>query len=752
MGKVSSKYLKVDPNLLIEEGFHQDKNMVSESLFSLGNEYSGVRGFFEEGVSLPSLIGTYYNGIIEYALEDIPNAYKGIAKRTHFTINSTNYLKCLIQIDGETLDLAKVKFKDFKRVLDMNSGLLTRTFTLLTNKGEVELSFKRILGMKSHHFAIQEISFKANYNANLHLVLYLDGNILHWGNHCYYQRGREEELSDGALLYIKTLTTKQSLLTLMDVSSPIKGKYSHQEKEVSLTYDLSLNKDKEVTFTRHVINIADKKHDDHYEENLKLGLKELKEIKQKGLSGLIKENEEFFKEAYKMSDIKINGDDMDAQGIRFCLFNLQQAYHGYEEDNNIGAKGLSGEAYSGHAFWDSETYCLPYFLFSNQKAAKDLILFRYHTLDQARQRAKDLDCLGACFPIATRNGEEACTLWQHASTQLQPTSAVAYAIYHYMNIYEDEEFMDNYGLELLLEITKFLYTRGQWNSNHTHFGYYGVMGPDEFQVMVNHNTYTNFMNKKAMEYTLKVLKEKKNTKKELIKRLGYSDEFINEVQSAIDNMLILYDEKTHMFEQHMGYYDLPHIDVDKIPQEEFPLYAHWSYDRIYRNDMIKQPDVLMFMFLYNQDFTNEQLKANYEYYEPRCIHESSLSPSIHSILALQLQKYDEALDFFGFATRLDLDDYNRNTKEGLHMTSIAAAWMNIIYGFLGLRSDKKTLRISPFLPSRWSSYEVNLSIKESKLNFLVNKESLTVKVEGKPVDIIIFDKKEHIEKELNIKL
>ena len=164
MGKVSSKYLKVDPNLLIEEGFHQDKNMVSESLFSLGNEYSGVRGFFEEGISLPSLIGTYYNGIIEYALEDIPNAYKGIAKRTHFTINSTNYLKCLIQIDGETLDLAKVKFKDFKRVLDMNSGLLTRTFTLLTNKGEVELSFKRILGMKSHHFAIQEISFKANYD------------------------------------------------------------------------------------------------------------------------------------------------------------------------------------------------------------------------------------------------------------------------------------------------------------------------------------------------------------------------------------------------------------------------------------------------------------------------------------------------------------------------------------------------------------------------------------------------------------
>lgn len=175
--------------------------------------------------------------------------------------------------------------------------------------------------------------------------------------------------------------------------------------------------------------------------------------------------------------------------------------------DNIGAKGLTGEAYSGHAFWDSETYCLPFYLFNEPEAARNLLLFRYHTLKQAKARAKDLDCEGACYPIATLNGEEGCNLWQHASTQFQPSTGVAYGIFHYVNVTKDIDFIFDYGMEMLLEITKFLLTRGQWNSRHTHFGFYGVMGPDEFQLMVNHNTYTNYMAKATFDYTLSLLNE-----------------------------------------------------------------------------------------------------------------------------------------------------------------------------------------------------------------------------------------------------
>lgn len=746
MAKIKNRYLEVRPYSVLEKGFHKDRNQVSESMFSLGNEYSGVRGFFEEGISLPSLIGTYYNGIIEYSLEDTPSAYKGIVKRSHFTINSPNYLKCHIEIDGEKLDLANIEFSSFERELSFKSGLLDRHFTWKLSSGkEVKITFLRILGMKSPHSAIQKIIFEPSQDIDIYLSLSIDGNILHWGNHCYWDKGEVIEDDGRYGIFVKTPTTHQSLFSMMKVDFDEEPcGVIKTDKEITLEYRFKLLKDSKREVTRYVENLIDKKSDSRYSEMLITSIAELDNAVLKGFDSLLEENEEFFKKAYERSDIEIDGDDDDQQGIRFCLFNLLQAYTGYESDNNIGAKGLTGEAYSGHAFWDSETFCLPYYLFSNQKAAKDLLLFRYSTLLKAKERALELDCLGACYPVATRDGKEACTLWQHSMTQIQPTTAVAYAIFHYMNLFDDVDFMNGYGLEMLLEIDKFLLTRGQWNQNHTRFGYYGVMGPDEFQVMVNNNTYTNFMAKKTMEYTLSVLADERIDSEKIMKKVSFGAEELSEMKECIANMRIIYNSETHLFEQHDGFYDLPHIDVDKIPVTDFPLYSHWSYDRIYRNDMIKQPDVLMFMFLYPQDFSYEEKLANYEYYEPRCIHESSLSPSIHSILAQELGKEEQALNFFGFATRLDLDDYNRNTSEGLHMTSIAAAWMNIVYGYLGLRSDREILAVNPTLPKKWTHYSVKLTYKGSLLRFDVYEDRLIIANSDKPVEMRVYGSKETV--------
>ena len=207
-------------------------------------------------------------------------------------------------------------------------------------------------------------------------------------------------------------------------------------------------------------------------------------------------------------------------------------------------------------------------------------------------------------------------------------------------------------------------------------------------------------------------------------------------------MKILYDSKSELFEQHQGYFDLPHIDIHSIPVTDFPLYHNWSYDRIYRNDMIKQPDVLMFLFLYNQDFTLSVKKANYEFYEPRCIHESSLSPSVHSILAAEIGKSEEALSFFGFATRLDLDDYNRNTNEGLHLTSIAAAWMNIVYGFGGLRSDGEILVLNPTIPPIWKHYSFKIKYQNKNLKVSVSKEQIKITSDNeKPLPLLLLERK-----------
>ena len=290
-----------------------------------------------------------------------------------------------------------------------------------------------------------------------------------------------------------------------------------------------------------------------------------------------------------------------------------------------------------------------------------------------------------------------------------------------------------------------LATRGDYNAEHTRYGFYGVMGPDEFQMMVNHNCYTNYMGQFTLRYTLRVLQEMKVKDPEQLQRISeqleLTEEECRDWQEKADAMHIPYDEERKLFEQHVGYFDLPHIDVDAIPIEEFPLYHHWTYDRIYRNDMIKQPDVLMFLFLFNSRFSQDVLKANYEFYEPRCIHESSLSPSVHSILAAQLGKEKEAFDFFGFATRMDLDNYNRNSGEGLHTTSIAAAWMNIVYGFGGLRSDAEVLMLRPTIPEKWNSYRFRIVYRGEILCVCVEKERVSLQtLNGGSLSILFYNR------------
>ncbi|MBR0295212.1 MAG: family 65 glycosyl hydrolase [Bacilli bacterium] len=743
MAKVSNKYLEVDPYLIIEKGFHQDRHQVSESIFSLSNEYVGVRGFFEEDISLPHLIGTYFNGVIEVGTDLGAPHYKGVVNKTHFTLNSVNFLKCHIDALGETLDLCKVSFDNYLETLDMRSGLLKREFVWNVKDIHIYVSFERLLDMERCKHAYQRITFRSDKDVELTLSMSLDFGIVHWGKTCYWNDISVIEKDDIHGVSSKTITTNQEIISLQRITPRLNNvKTSNKELDEYGTLKLTANKD--MVISKHIFN-----HVVDGDYNIKEFVKELKD--DDTIDQAILRNKEYFRKVYERSDIIIEGSDLDQQGIRYCIFQLEQTYHGYSKNNNIGAKGLTGEAYSGHAFWDSETYCLPYYLFSNQASAKNLLMFRYETLGFAKERAKDLDCEGACYPIATRNGEEACTLWQHASCQIQPTTAVGYAIFHYMNIYHDDEFMKKYGLEMILEICKFLLTRGQYNMDNTYFGYYGVMGPDEFQLMVNHNTYTNYMGKKMFEYLFTLLDNPKYHNPELLKKCGYTDELLKRMRDASDKMLILYDDKTKLFEQHDGYYKLPHIDIHSIPVTDFPLYSHWSYDRIYRNDIIKQPDVLMFMFLYPSDFTYEQKKANYEYYEPRCIHESSLSPSIHSIFASELGKEDEALNFFNFATRLDLDDYNRNTCEGLHMTSIAAAWMNIVYGFLGLRSDKEQIELNPTLPKRWNKYRVNLYYQNRIIKSEVNKDYLNIDVIGESITLKIYGKDVRIDKNLRIK-
>lgn len=751
MPKIADKYLQVDPWKVVEEGFDPGRNRVSESIFSLGNEYMGVRGYPEEGYGGDTLLGSYFNGLFEES--PVTAHYKGIIKSLRFMVNAVDWLHTRITLDGETLDLAESRFSDFRRELDFRTGIYTREFVWHTASGKnVQLTFERLVSMKVSHLGAQRITFKPlNFSGTVQVRTGLDLAVLHEDQQRYYwkklKQGEAAATGGTGIAGIlgETANTRNRLFSgfRVDAKDAVNNQLVQEEGYIGRELTLDLAQGKSSVLDKLVVNVAEKdltvRNDDLWQRGIELAERHT----QLGYDAIAADQQAYWAQVWAESDIAIEGDPENQQGIRFCIFQLYQTYHGDNPGFNIGAKGLTGEAYRGLAFWDTESYCLPFYIFNNPKAARSLLEFRYQSLPQALKRAKELDCEGAFYPIATIDGTESCDLWQHSNLQLHVGTAVAYGLRHYVNITGDKDFLYEKGAEMLIQISRFYATRGQWGQQSGKYGYFGVMGPDEFQLMVNNNCYLNLMAKKLFEYTLEVLEAMRGEAAaaygELATRIGLTDEEQKDWQNKAQHMKIPKDERTGIFEEHDGFFDLPHLDIHAIPVTEFPLYSHWSYDRLYRYDMIKQPDVLMFMFLYSSEYSLEEKRANYDYYEPRCIHESSLSPSIHSILAAEIGRSEEAYRFFEFATRLDLDNYNRNTREGLHTTSIAAAWMNIVYGFGGMRSDGERLVLNPSIPERWRSYRFMVTYQGTKLLVEVDQNEASVSaMTGGEVEISMY--------------
>ncbi|WP_042197371.1 glycoside hydrolase family 65 protein [Paenibacillus camerounensis] len=746
MAKVADKYLKVDPWSVMEEGFDPGRNRVSESIFSLGNEYMGVRGYPEEGYSGDMLLGSYFNGL--YEEHAIGNHYKGIIRSLRYMVNAVDWLYTRITVDGEQLDLAHSRVKNFRRRLDFRTGTYCREFVWLLEGGkELKVTFTRLVSMTMSHLGLQQVAFEPlNFSGEVQVLTGLDFGAVHEERGQSMWKSLHSASAQGiTAIMAETLTTGNRLFSgfVLQSAAELNPYPVERDRFAGQSFALSLIEGERIHYTKLAVNYADTDKVLTPEELWEKGIQLAVEAAGLETNDVFAAQAAYWNGIWETSDISIEGDEENQQGIRFCIFQLYQTYHGDHPGYNIGAKGLTGEAYRGLAFWDTESYCLPFYMFNNPKAARSLLEFRYKTLPEAMLRAGDVDCEGACYPIATIDGTESCDLWQHSNLQLHVGTAVSYGIWHYVKNTGDKAFLYSKGAEMLIQISRFYATRGQWGARSGQYGYFGVMGPDEFQLMVNNNCYINLMAKKLFEYTNDTLEEMRRSVPEqfaeLVALTALREEELIDWSHKAEHMKIPADPASGVYEEHDGFFDMPHMDIHSIPVTDFPLYSNWSYDRLYRYDMIKQPDVLMFMFLYNSEFTREAKLANYEYYEPRCIHESSLSPSIHSILASEIGRHEEAYRFFEFATRLDLDNYNRNTREGLHTTSIAAAWMNIVYGFGGMRSDGELLSFSPSLPERWTSYSFHVQYEGVLIRLAVAQEGVQLQaVSGGCTEIMVY--------------
>ncbi len=748
MAKIAKKFLSTDPWIIEEKGFHPKSAKVAESIFSLGNEFMGVRGYFEEGCSIDRFVGSFFNGIFEEEPINHPVCYNGFPKRFHFMLNSVDWLYTRIKAGDEQLDLGKSRFSNFVRSVDLREGILRRSFIWHAKAGDIKVEFERLTSMVRPQLGIQRITLSSlGYSGAIEVKLGLDfSNFQHSRGKCFWSTIRKDHSSEGAAIMARTLKSAQKVFSSMKILAPANASAmdGSGEQIISRTFKMKLSKNATACFSRIVANYTDKsgsRNDDFWNRSMKSAMA----LQKQSYESIRSKHVEYWRNIWSEQDIEIEGDPDNQQGVRFGIFQMHQTYHGVDPSLNVSAKGLTGEEYHGHTWWDTETYCLPFYIFNNPIAAKNLLEYRYLRLPQAKQRAIEKGCRGARYPMETIDGTEACSVWQHGDLEIHVPVAVAYGIWHYCHLTNDNNFLYGHGIEMLLEISRYYASRGGWAQLTGEYGFWCVMGPDEFHMMAHNNCYTNFMVKKSFEYTLSVLDEmKKNAPAKLaaiVRKLALKKEEMRDWKRMAEKMRVPQNKKTGVYEQHDGYFDMPHLEVDKIKPEEFPLYHNWAYYKLFRTDMIKQPDAMLILYFYSQDFSDKVKKANFEFYEPRCSHESSLSPGVHSIMAAELGMHDKAYSYWGHAARLDLDDYNNNTNQGLHTTSMAAAWMNVVYGFGGLRTDGKCLSFRPSLPKKWKSFKFSLRYLGRILNVKVDRRTVSLDISGNgAIKIEVFGK------------
>ena len=741
------QYLKIDEWNIIEEGFNEDNNEVSEGIFSIGNGYMGQRANFEEKYSGKSLQGSYMAGVYYPDKTRVGWWKNGYPEYFAKVLNSTNWIGIDFSIDGEYLDLAKCEVKNFVRILNMKDGYLHRSFNAKLPSGkEVKVDAKRFVSITQKEIGTIRYSITpVNFEGTLCISAYLDGDIRN--KDANYDEKFWDEVSkqckqEQSSLIVKTKKLDFYLCSSMklDVLQPDKKvnsnvKYIEAEKFVGNIVDIRVKQNEETVVYKYVCNVTSR--DYKAEDLLTVCRKILEKAYEKGFEILLEDQASAWSKKWKQSDIVIEGDKLAQQAIRFNIFQLNQTYTGEDDRLNIGPKGFTGEKYGGGTYWDTEAYCLPFYLSTaDQSIARNLLIYRYKQLEKAKENARKLGFIkGALYPMVTINGEECHNEWEITFEEIHRNGAIAYGIYNYVNYTGDKSYLGQYGLEVLIEISRFWEERVNFAENKGKYVMLGVTGPNEYENNSNNNWYTNRIAAWTLEYTIKVIGYLKNNEArrylELEKILGLKEEEVSKWQDIINNMYYPVDEELGIFLQQDGYMDKQQILVKDLDTKCLPLNQKWSWDRILRSCFIKQADVLQGLYFLQDRYDLDTIRRNFEFYEARTVHESSLSPCVHSILASKLGNYKKAYEMYLRTARLDLDNYNNDTKDGCHITSMAGTWMSIVEGFAGMRVKEGKLMLNPFIPNSWSSFSFKVVFRGDLLKVNIKKHQVVITSQGR---------------------
>ena len=740
------KYLSDHPWKIIEKGFNPDHHKSSESIFSLGNGHMGQRANFEEDYSGSSLQGNYIAGIYYPDKTRVGWWKNGYPEYFAKVLNAPSWIGIKIRLNGELLDLNKNVIRNFERVLDMQKGILQRSFEAEFESGEIiRVSTERFLSIKRRETGAIKYSFQLiRGNGTCQVEFYLDGDIRNqdsnYDEKFWVALDASAEGSFG-VLSSKTKKTGFAVATGMSTSVLLNQKVLEtspgkliKNNRVGLKYELDLKESDTVSLIKLASVLTSR---DHPADKLSsLALSSCREAGSLGYDILREEQLQAWAEKWKTSDIVIEGDVSAQQGIRFSIFQLNQTYSGHDPRLNIGPKGFTGEKYGGSTYWDTEAYCLPFYLSTaSQEVARNLLLYRYKHLDKAIENASRLGFSkgAALFPMVTMNGEECHNEWEITFEEIHRNGAIVYAIYNYIRHTGDEKYMEEYGIELIIAVARFWAQRVNYSDPKGRYVMLGVTGPNEYENNVNNNWYTNYIAAWNLRYAaenLELIKERNPDRHlELSGKLNLNPEEEAEIWLNIaDNLYLPQDEDLGIFLQQEGYMDKEQLLVEDLPENVRPINQNWSWDRILRSCFIKQADVLQGLYFFEDHFDTEIHRRNFEFYEARTVHESSLSPSLHVILASKLGLKDKAYELYHRTARLDLDDYNNEVHEGCHITSMAGSWLAVVEGFGGMRISESRLQFNPRLPDAWNSLEFTVFFRKRHIRVRIKPEKTTIEL------------------------
>lgn len=750
------QYIREDEWKIIEDGFDPHLNKISESIFSIGNGMMGQRANFEENYSGETLQGNYIAGIYYPDKTRVGWWKNGYPEYFAKILNAANWIGLDIRVGEEMLDLAKCKVSNFCRTLHMHEGYLERSFEAeLAGGKKVRVDAKRFYSMERDEIGALRYELTAlNFTDTVSVRSYLDGDVKNEDSN-YDEKFWEEEtcelFDDTALLILRTKKSNFQVATAIKTRIVCDGaklggfRKIQRDKFAAHETSIPMKEGSRLVITKFAANLSS---ENHSPENLaENSLKMLRLAADADFESLLKEQAEAWKLKWDQSDMVIEGDVSAQQAIRFNIFQLNQTYTGKDPRLNIGPKGFTGEKYGGLTYWDTEAYCVPFYLATApQEVSRNLLIYRYRHLQKAIENAASLgfDKGAALYPMVTINGDECHNEWEITFEEIHRNGAIAYAIFNYVRYTGDTAYLGDYGLEVLTGISRFWAQRVSFSTVKDKYMILGVTGPNEYENNVNNNWYTNTIAAWCLKYSSEVAvmikAETPGKYADLANRIALSEDELTQWSSIAENMYFPECPELGVFLQQDGYLDKEQVPVKDLSPEHRPLNQKWSWDRILRSCYIKQADVLQGLYFFDDDYDRETLQRNFDFYEARTVHESSLSPCIHSILASRLNDEKHAYEFYLRTARLDLDDYNNDTEDGLHITSMAGTWMSLTEGFAGMKVRNDMLIFSPFLPEKWTSFSFGLTFRGAVLNVKIGHETVSITNRSeKDVKVTVYD-------------